>query len=83
MGRAPLDGVFDEIAGEIVRTLKPQTVLDVGCGLGFLIDALWKRGVRAYGVDISEYAISEVPQDLKPFCFFGQSIEEKFGHVSC
>jgi glycosyltransferase involved in cell wall biosynthesis len=59
---------FDDIAEELNRSLKPRTVLDVGCAIGFLIDAFWRRGVRAYGIDISEYAISQVPQDVRSFC---------------
>jgi 2-polyprenyl-3-methyl-5-hydroxy-6-metoxy-1,4-benzoquinol methylase len=59
---------FGKIADEIVRSLNPRTVLDVGCAVGFLADALWKRGVQAHGIDISEYAISKVPEALKPFC---------------
>lgn len=59
---------FDRIAEEIVARLKPRTVLDVGCGIGFLVEALRRRGVAAYGVDISEYAISQVPGQLQTYC---------------
>ena len=59
---------FGSVADELVRSLKPQTVLDVGCAIGFLIEAFWRKGVRAYGIDISEYAIGQVPQDLRSFC---------------
>jgi glycosyltransferase involved in cell wall biosynthesis/2-polyprenyl-3-methyl-5-hydroxy-6-metoxy-1,4-benzoquinol methylase len=59
---------FNEVAEQLIRSLKPRTVLDVGCAIGFLIEAFWRRGVRAYGIDISEYAISQVPQDLRSFC---------------
>jgi glycosyltransferase involved in cell wall biosynthesis/SAM-dependent methyltransferase len=59
---------FNHIADELVRSLKPRTVLDVGCAIGFLAEAFWRRGVRAYGIDVSEYAISQVPEDLKGFC---------------
>jgi glycosyltransferase involved in cell wall biosynthesis/SAM-dependent methyltransferase len=59
---------FSHIADELVRSLKPRTVLDVGCAIGFLVEAFWRRGVRAYGIDLSEYAITQVPEDLKGFC---------------
>jgi glycosyltransferase involved in cell wall biosynthesis/SAM-dependent methyltransferase len=59
---------FNHIAEELVRSLKPRTVLDVGCAIGFLVEAFWRRGVRAYGIDLSEYAIDQVPEDLKGFC---------------
>ena len=45
---------FNHIADELVRSLKPRTVLDVGCAIGFLVEAFWRRGVQAYGIDLSE-----------------------------
>ena len=56
------DGRWVPIAEDIVRHfgLKPgQRVLDVGCGKGFLVKDLMKvcRGLEAFGIDISEYAI--------------------------
>ena len=59
---------FNHIADELVRSLKPRTALDVGCAIGFLVEALRRRGVQAYGIDLSEYAIHQVPEDLKGFC---------------
>jgi 2-polyprenyl-3-methyl-5-hydroxy-6-metoxy-1,4-benzoquinol methylase/glycosyltransferase involved in cell wall biosynthesis len=59
---------FNHIADELVRSLKPRTMLDVGCAIGFLVEALWRRGVQAYGIDLSNYAIHQVPEDLKGFC---------------
>ena len=59
---------FNQIADQLVRSLKPRTMLDVGCAIGFLVEALWRRGVRAYGIDLSEYAIHQVPENLKGFC---------------
>jgi glycosyltransferase involved in cell wall biosynthesis/SAM-dependent methyltransferase len=59
---------FNHIADELVRSLKPRTMLDVGCAIGFLVEALWRRGVQAYGIDLSNYAIRQVPENLKGFC---------------
>src|SRR5262245_31577070 len=66
---------FNHIADELVRSLKPRTVLDVGCAIGFLAEAFWRRDVLAYGIDVSEYAISQVPEDLKGFCAVRSVIE--------
>ena len=66
---------FNHIAEELIRSLKPRTTLDVGCAIGFLVEAFWRRGVRAYGIDVSNYAISQVPDDLKGFCSVGSVIE--------
>lgn len=67
---------FERIADRIVADFHPKTVLDAGCALGFLVAALRDRGVDAYGIDISEYAISRVREDIRPFCKVG-SLTEK------
>jgi GT2 family glycosyltransferase len=59
---------FGGIADEIIRSLKPRTVFDAGCALGFLVEALWDRGVESSGVDISSFAISQVRRDIQPYC---------------
>jgi SAM-dependent methyltransferase len=68
---------FDRIAKRIIEQFDPKTVLDAGCALGFLVEAFRKRGVEAFGVDISEYAIQNVHPDIKPHCWIG-SISEPF-----
>jgi len=60
-------GFFGGIADRIVREINPRTALDAGCAMGFLVEALRERGVEAYGVDISEYAISQVHPSVKPY----------------
>jgi len=59
---------FREIAKKIYYDTAPKTVLDVGCAMGYLVEALREFGVTAYGIDISEYAISQVAEDVKPYC---------------
>ena len=58
---------FDGISKHIVETLSPNTVLDVGCAYGLLVETLRDRGVEAFGIDISEYAIGQSRPDLKEF----------------
>jgi 2-polyprenyl-3-methyl-5-hydroxy-6-metoxy-1,4-benzoquinol methylase len=55
----------------ILRRFKPRTVLDVGCGMGLLIESLGKRGVDIRGIDLSSYALSSVPVDLRSKCSLG------------
>ena len=69
-------GFLIKLADRIVADFHPKTVLDAGCALGFLVAALRDRGVEAYGIDISEYAISKVREDIRPFCKVG-SLTEK------
>jgi len=59
---------LNSVVEEVIRSLNPRSVLDAGCAIGFLVEAFWHRGVRTWGIDISEYAISQVPQDHKAFC---------------
>ena len=59
---------FNSVAEEIIKRYNPKTVLDAGCALGYIVEALRDRGVEAYGFDISEYAIAAVREDIKPYC---------------
>jgi GT2 family glycosyltransferase/2-polyprenyl-3-methyl-5-hydroxy-6-metoxy-1,4-benzoquinol methylase len=77
---------FGHIADQIVRRLNPRMVLDVGCSKGFLVESLRDRGVEAYGLDVSEYAISEVRPDIKPYCWVGsanESISKDYDLITC
>ena len=62
---------FERVAECIIRDFHPITVLDAGCAYGYLVAALRDRGVEAYGVDISDYAIAQVRDDIRPFCISG------------
>lgn len=44
----------------IVATLRPGTLIDVGCGPGHMMQALAQRGVRVIGVDVSSAAVEKV-----------------------
>ena len=66
---------FDNIADRIVKELEPKSVLDAGCAYGFLVEALRNRGVEAWGIDISEYAISNVHESIKDYCRVGSIVE--------
>ncbi len=77
---------FDGIAKRIIEEFQPQSVLDAGCAWGFLVEAFRKRGVEAYGVDISEYALQNVHPDIKPYCWVGsitQPFGRKFDLITC
>jgi 2-polyprenyl-3-methyl-5-hydroxy-6-metoxy-1,4-benzoquinol methylase len=68
---------FGGIADRIVTDIAPGTVLDAGCAMGMLVEALRERGVDARGIDISSYAIERVSESVKPYCRQG-SIAEPF-----
>lgn len=62
---------FGMVADKLIANYHPTTVLDAGCAVGYLVAALRDRGVDAYGIDISEYAISQVRDDIKSYCVVG------------
>ena len=72
---------FGKIADDLVRTFRPRRAFDAGCALGFLVEALWDRGVMASGRDISEYAISNTRPDIRQFCSVGSLTEPIEGPV--
>lgn len=58
---------FDKIAERLIKDYRPQTVLDAGCAYGYLVEALRERGVEAWGIDISEYAVGHASETIKPY----------------
>ena len=59
---------FGGIADRIVADIRPRRVLDAGCALGLLVEALRTRSVECFGLDFSAYAIEQVYAPIKPFC---------------
>ena len=47
----------------IVKKYKPEKVLDVGCGLGYLVKALRKEGMETYGIDGSRALLEYWQED--------------------
>src|SRR5438067_1079176 len=67
--------LFSNIAETLIRLDHPRRVFDAGCAWGFLVEAFRDRGVEAWGVDLSPYAIGKVRQDLQPYCRVGSLTE--------
>jgi len=66
------DGRWRKVADAMVALygIKPgMSVLDVGCGKGFLLHDFAEAvpGVEIAGIDISQYAIDHAIEDVKPF----------------
>ncbi|MGN0482359.1 MAG: class I SAM-dependent methyltransferase [Lachnospiraceae bacterium] len=78
--------IFAKQAEIIKRDFLPKKTLDIGCAAGYLVEGLRDRDVEAYGIDVSEYALSKVREDIKPFCTFHSAttpIESKYDLVTC
>ena len=77
---------FTPIADCIVSNTGAGRVLDAGCGPGLLVELLRDRGVEAYGIDISSYAIAHVPATVKPFCWrasVSDELHEDYDLIVC
>lgn len=64
----------------IGSSLRP--VLDVGCAKGYLVHALRARGVVAYGLDWSSYAVGESLLSVRRSVVVGSVLELPFGRSS-
>lgn len=67
--------LFHSYAERIHQDINPGKVLDAGCAMGFLVEMLRERGVEAWGIDISEYAIQNVNPEIQPYCRVGSILE--------
>lgn len=77
---------FAGVAREIVARLKPRTVLDAGCAIGFLVQALRAEGVEAEGVDVSEWAISQAAESVSSHCRVGSitaELDKDYDLITC
>jgi hypothetical protein len=71
---------YAQLAKGLVTYFQPTQTLDIGCAKGYLVKCLRDLGISAYGIDISEYAISTVPKDIKDFVGVGSAIDlSRFG----
>ncbi len=67
------------VAEWIVAHLSPHSVLDIGCGEGWLVEALRGRGVEARGIDASQAVISSLPGSLRRYCDAASVADELAG----
>ena len=77
------DGRHRPVAEELAKhyRIKPgQRILDVGCGKGYLLYELTQvvPGVTVAGIDISQYAIDNAKEEIKPFLQVGNAVSLPF-----
>jgi protein-L-isoaspartate(D-aspartate) O-methyltransferase len=75
------DGRWAQFARDLSKHygLTPgMRVLDVGCAKGFLVYEFKKLGMEAAGIDISEYAVANAMDEVKPFVQVGSAVSLPF-----
>jgi SAM-dependent methyltransferase len=60
----PWRGEYDAIASFLVQTLEFSSVLDLGCGNGFIIAKLVELGKEVMGVDGSSHILDAIPPEV-------------------
>ncbi|MGD0330707.1 MAG: methyltransferase domain-containing protein [Nitrososphaeria archaeon] len=51
---------------EYIKSLTPESVVDIGCAYGFLVKRLNSEGIKAVGVDVSKFAyMMRVTDDIQ------------------
>lgn len=48
-----------------------STVLELGCAYGYVVHTFRRMGYDAYGMDISQFALSMAPPAVKPYLMHG------------
>jgi SAM-dependent methyltransferase len=72
----PLLRFFGGIADRLVGDIAPKTVLDAGCAIGLLVEALRERGVEATGIDLSSYAMGRLHESVRAHVRQGSIADE-------
>ena len=60
---------LNSICNLLIRYGNPRRVLDIGCAKGFLVWMFREHRCQAWGVDISNYAISCASDTVKPYLY--------------
>jgi len=74
------DGRWRKVAEAMIKHygLKPgASILDVGCGKGFLLYEFTQAlpGAKVAGLDVSQYAVDNAKEEVKPFLKVGSAVK--------
>jgi 2-polyprenyl-3-methyl-5-hydroxy-6-metoxy-1,4-benzoquinol methylase len=77
---------FGHIADRLIEDFHPRTSLDAGCAIGLLVEAMHDRGVRAEGIDFSDFAIAKSRDDIRPLLTVGSitsPLDKRYDLITC
>lgn len=64
---------------EVLNIKEYETILDYGAAKGYLVKALRLLYRKAWGIDISQYAIDNAPRDMREYVCCRDSVPMFFG----
>lgn len=76
-GRVRFQEDYQSVARSLLRRLEWGSVLDVGCGNGFLLEVALNAGKRVGGLDLSEEVHQVLPGELRPHVWVGDFASAK------
>jgi len=71
----------ESLADRLIKKYSPKSVLDIGTGCGELVRALREKGVDAWGLEISEYAVENSHGNVKQGSVTEIPYQQKFDLV--
>jgi ubiquinone/menaquinone biosynthesis C-methylase UbiE len=80
---------YIDLAKDLAKYFKPTKALDLGCAKGYLVQGLRLLGIETYGIDVSEYAVSTAPENIKKFVCVGSTTDlsrfkdKEFDLITC
>lgn len=77
---------FRQVAAGIVADSAPRTAIEFGCAKGFLTEALRERGVDAWGIDFSPYAVAAAHEAVRDYVRVGdvrEPVDRRFDVAIC
>ena len=78
----PFEDKQYKLALAYLNLTNAKTILDVGCGRGYLVHAFRGLGADAIGYDVSKYAIKNAHGNSKKH-IYNEMPKEKFDAVTC
>lgn len=66
-GKGYQDWGINQVKAKYIADRNPETVLDVGCAMGYIVRRMRNLGVNAFGVDVSDYCIERVPPEMAEY----------------